>query len=144
MSPTPERVERAARVFELRREGRTYRYIADALDVSVSTAHDLMQEALTARIPAAAETERVLEIERLDRMLAALEDRLAHGVKPETIVPVMLRVSERRARLMGLDAPKQLHFTGEPPVAPEVGFSRVVAEAERQAAADEEEIRDAG
>ncbi len=131
------------RAYELRREGRSYRHIAEALDCSVATAHDRVQGAIKARIPDAAEEERQLEVDRLNAMLATLEDRLLTTTEPEKIVPVMLKVSERRARLMGLDAPTK--FTGSLRAElPDVSFARVVAEAQADAEADEEEIRDAG
>jgi len=46
-----------------------------------------------------------LELARLDAWQVTLEARMDDGEPPERIVPVCLRVSERRDKLLGLDAP---------------------------------------
>lgn len=109
MSEETERVESAVRVWQMRRDGRTYEYIAEAEGISKSTAHKRFKEALLARIPYAAEEERQLEVERLDSMLEQLTELLP--LDPIAVVPVMLRVSKRRAELMGLDAPTKFQGT---------------------------------
>ncbi len=52
-----------------------------------------------------------LELARLDPWQVTLEARMDDGEPPERIVPVCLRVSERRAKLLGLDAPARARRT---------------------------------
>lgn len=139
MPLTPEQGERASDAYDLRRAGRSYRYIAEALDCSVGWAHELVQIAIKARIPEAAEETRQLEVDRYDGWLARLEERLDKGANPEQVVPILLKVSERRAKLMGLDAPKRVHVRDETPPSPE--FADAVRFAERQAGTEEDAIR---
>lgn len=139
MPLTPEQADRAAAAYDLRRQGRTYREVAEALGVSVAWAHELVQTAIKARIPEAAEETRQLEVDRYDAWLYRLEQRLEKGADPEKVIPILLKVSERRAKLMGLDAPKRVRVTDERPPAPE--FADAVKFAERQADIDEDAIR---
>lgn len=133
------------RALELFVAGKNYRYIAADLGRSVATAHKRVQDALH-------ETRRLRATEYVDVELALMQDlqdrlvqRLANGVAPEKIAPHLLALSKERRRLLGQDAPTRSRVSidvPDAPEAPEVGFARVVEEAERQAAAEEEEIRD--
>lgn len=107
---------------ELRRDGSSYRAIAAALTQHVAmlhaegkvrearsigkdVAHRLVTEALSdlrAVNAESADEVRQLEVERLDKWLERLNLGTSKGT-PRTI-DTMLRVSERRARLLGLDA----------------------------------------
>lgn len=112
---------------ELRRTNLSYRQIADQLGVSVSTAHAMVQRGLADLVGESTEEVRRLELERLDHMaraaLAVLGKRhliVSQGrvaVHPKTGEPLLdsgpvlhaidrlLRVQDRRAKLLGLDAP---------------------------------------
>jgi hypothetical protein len=91
---------------ELRKAGGSYREIARQLGVDVHTVHgDVAAELADLRdttVGRAAEL-RVLELERCDRMVAGLWPQIQKGSPPA--VTAAIRVSERRARLLGLDAP---------------------------------------
>ena len=98
--------ERRVRAFELRKTGASYRQIAQALAVDTHTAWgDVAAELGTLRETAVGEaTElRALELERLDGMTSGLWPQVRTGSAPA--VAALVRVSERRARLLGLDAP---------------------------------------
>lgn len=133
------------RALDLFVQGKSYRAIADAIGRPPSTAHKRVQDALH-------EARRLKAREYVDVELAMLQDlqdrlyqRLAHGVAPEKIAPQLMALSKERRRLLGLDAPTRSRVSIDAPdgaPAPEVGFARVVEEAERQAQVDEEEIRD--
>ena len=60
-------------------------------------------------VKAKAERLRDLEAARLDRLTVALAPGIKAGM-PAAIVAAV-RVMERRAKLFGLDAPKQMHMT---------------------------------
>jgi hypothetical protein len=90
----------------LRKAGASYRQIARELGVDVHTAHaDVGAELAALRETAVGEaTElRELELERLDGMTAGLWQQVRDG-SPQA-VSAAVRVSERRSRLVGLDAP---------------------------------------
>jgi hypothetical protein len=101
--------ERRVKAFELRKGGASYRQIGRALEVSEKTAHgDVMT-----RLRALARTEetvaadvRRLELERLDTLLVAHWAAATGG--DERATRVALSILERRARLLGLDAPAKI------------------------------------
>src|SRR5262249_37658486 len=98
--------ERRAVALELRKAGGSFREIARQLGVDVHTAHaDVEAElaALRETTVGRAEALRDLELERCDRMVAGLWPQIEQGKPPA--VSAAVRVSERRARLLGLDAP---------------------------------------
>lgn len=99
--------ERQAQALELRKNGESYRAIASACKVSVYTAFNDVQAALKA---AAQYNEQVLggqaltlELERLDTMLLAITPQIRQGHLGA--IDRALRIAERRAKLLGLDAP---------------------------------------
>lgn len=97
--------ERRLKAFELRKAGDSYRKIATALDVSVAQAHDDVNTALAELATqecASAKEYRALELERLDAILLAVWKDATKGHLGA--VDRVLRISERRARLLGLDA----------------------------------------
>ena len=126
--------EHRLRALELRGEGKSYRKIADALGIDVHRAHDLVTEGLDQLIVQSAETAeqvRVLELGRLDDLLDRLVIKLSLQRKAmatadgksvnvpdpeERTVDAILRVMERRAKLLGLDAPQEIVGAGGGPL----------------------------
>lgn len=121
-------IERDAQAVELRRRGLTYRQIAAQMDVrSQKTAYEAVQRGLADAIQEPADEVRQLELDRLDeyqrhalKVLATPHFHVSQGVvvvHPATDEPMpddapvlaaldrLLKISERRARLLGLDAP---------------------------------------
>lgn len=94
--------ERRARVIGLRRTGATYRAIADQLGVSPQTAHNDYTAALKRLNPIEdIEEARQLEIDRMDRLQLGLWETAAAGDIPSVLA--ILRISDRRCKLLGLD-----------------------------------------
>jgi transcriptional regulator with XRE-family HTH domain len=92
-----------AEALKLRSEGLTYREVAERLGINTSTAYRRVENALRA-IPADGVDEmRQLEGERLDKLHAALWDRALEG--DLQAIDRLLTISNRRAKLFGLDAP---------------------------------------
>ena len=92
-----------AEALKLRSEGLTYREIAERLGINTSTAYRRVENALRA-IPADGVDEmRQLEGERLDKLHAALWERALEG--DLQAIDRLLTISNRRAKLFGLDAP---------------------------------------
>lgn len=128
----PETAERDAEAARLRRRGYSYARIAAELGVSRSSAHEAVQRALRAIVEEPAQDVRQLELDRLDEMWQAvvkvLEARhvtvsngkvvTLDGSPVEDDAPVLnavdrlLRIQERRSKLLGLDAEKKINLSG--------------------------------
>lgn len=101
---------------ELRIGGASYREISRTLGISVGSAHDYVTAGLEELRNANAEsTERVrsMEVARLDAMLLKLWPKRDQPRVADTI----LRISERRSRLLGLDMGKGPDDVPPPPPA---------------------------
>lgn len=99
-------LERQLRALDLRKQGLTYREIGARLEVDYTTAYKDVQtelKRLAALALDSADELRQMELERLDMLTKALEPMARVG-NPGA-VNSYLRVMERRAKLLGLDAP---------------------------------------
>lgn len=131
---TPDTAERDAVACRMRRDGETFDAIAAELGfTNRSAAHKAVQRAMVAIVQEAAEEVRVMELERLDylwteglKVLRAKHVTVQNGkvvmlANSEGVLeplrddaPVLnaidrlLRIMERRAKLLGLDAPKRV------------------------------------
>lgn len=108
-------LERQAKALELRRMGKGYAEIAAAVGIGKSQAHRLVQAGLQDardQIAARADDLRAVELSRLDGMLAGLWPDARKG--NQGAVDRVLRIMERRARMLGLDAPTRHTLAGDP------------------------------
>jgi orotate phosphoribosyltransferase-like protein len=105
--------QRRLEALDLRKAGFTYRAIATQLKVTHETARSDVMTALK-QLSDRQDTEtaeyRNLELERLDRMMLAVWSDAIKGHLGA--VDRVLKISERRARLMGLDAPVKQELSG--------------------------------
>lgn len=101
--PDAAAAQRALLALELRLQGKTYEQIAAACGYrSRSGAYDAVQRELQRTLQEPAENMRTLEVRRLDRLYEAME---AKALKGDTwSVDRCLKIMERRALLLGLDA----------------------------------------
>lgn len=101
-------LERQKQALELRMAGVSYATIAEQLGYSdMSGAHRAVGRALKRTLQEPADKLRELEAERLDKLLLGLwPSRTNLGV-----VDRILRIMERRAKLLGLDAPTKVAQT---------------------------------
>lgn len=105
--------ERRTRAFGLRKAGASYRQIAQQLGVSLNTAWaDVNAELIELREQTKGDAVEVrdIELQRCDEMILGLWPGVRRG-DPKAVMAAV-RVSERRARLIGLDAPKQVELSG--------------------------------
>src|SRR5580658_7026930 len=101
-----ERLERTAQAIELRKSGATFARIGDHFGVSAQSAHEMVMKGLKATLAEPAAEHRALAVQRLDHMLNAIWTAATNGdLQAQAGV---LRLEERRAKLLGLDAPKQI------------------------------------
>lgn len=104
----PDTVEKQRRCLDLRRAGVTYDVIAEQVGYSnAGAAYNAVKSALKATLQEPADEIRVLESDRLDRLERALWPAALNG--DQGAIDRILRISERRARLLGLDAPLKQH-----------------------------------
>jgi hypothetical protein len=101
----PEIIDKERKALELRRAGVAYDVIAQNLGYTgASGAWTAVQRALKRTLrEAGAEQVRDQELDRLDRMQQAVWGRALQGDLPA--VGTVLRIMERRAKMLGLDAP---------------------------------------
>lgn len=115
-STSPEVIqthERRVRALDLRRNGASYRQISAALGVSASTAHEDVQVALRDSLAEPAEAVRKIMLERLDAMLLPLMRRATDPqLRDYQAVDRVLKILERQAALLGVDAPRRIDITG--------------------------------
>lgn len=109
------RAASAARHLEalkLRQRGLTYGEIAERIGyANSSVAYKAVMLELKRQMREPAEQVRELEIDRLDRMLLALQPKIDAG--DTRAIDTALRIMERRARLLGLDAPQSIDVTSK-------------------------------
>lgn len=103
---------RRDQALKLRTQGMSYRDIASRLGISVAMAHRDVSEALAAIPKHSAEELRRSEQALLDELQAVLmaqvHDPASSRTTQRKAVETLVRVSERRAKLLGLDAPARM------------------------------------
>ena len=103
--------KKRAEALEYRLQGYTFEQIAQAIGCTQPRAWQLVDEALTAIKMEGLETARTLELMRLDAIQARhFGNAVAGDMNASGMV---LKVMERRSRLMGLDAPEKKEVTGK-------------------------------
>ena len=105
-------LQRQKAAVELRRMGKSYAEIGRQVGISTSRAHALVTRAMIearASIREDVVELRALEISRLDGMLGGLWPDARSG--NVGAVDRVLKIMERRARLLGLDAPAKVART---------------------------------
>lgn len=93
---------------EMLAAGKSYRYIAEALGRSVSTAHKRVDDALNEARRAKAATFVEIHLLRYEWQYDKLRQRIDAGVEPEKVSPHLAQVLAGERALLGLDAPKRL------------------------------------
>jgi hypothetical protein len=102
--------DRHLQALELRKAGATYQVIADQLGyASPRGAHKAVASALKATLREPADGLRELELARLDSALLAIWRRVQSG--DDKAIDRLVRIMERRAKLLGLDEPPRTKVT---------------------------------
>lgn len=135
----PSTVQAEKIIFRYRVRGWTFEQIAEKLDYTVGHVHKLYKQAIKAEVVEEVDELRLLEGARLDLILApvltevqdhlqdyqAYEQELLQNptgktkegriIRPPAVpyeaIATVLRISERRSRLFGIDKPAQLTLT---------------------------------
>jgi hypothetical protein len=129
---TIEGTERDADAARLRSEGKSYRQIAAELGVDVRTAHDAVKRAIAAVVAEPAEAAIHFELDRLDLLhRAAMKVLQRHHITVSNgkvieldgqpllddgpvlaAIDRLVRISESRRKLLGLDQPAKMNVSG--------------------------------
>lgn len=105
--------DRRNRAVEMRKEGLSYRAIADALDTTPSNIHKAIMKSLVLireQTNEGAEEMRTLELERLDTLFERAYKAVLDG--DIRAIDQAIKIMDRRARLAGLDAATRQEITG--------------------------------
>ena len=105
---------RAAKSLELRILGMPYRKIAEALGVSCYTAFNDVKDELAKIAESCREqaTElQTIELERLDDAIQRITSGDAYATGDPQTINTLIRLSESRRKLLGLDAPEKKDVT---------------------------------
>lgn len=102
-----EVAEQTVRAYDLKLRGWNYRRIAEELGVSVGTVSNRIQQAIAERVDPRVEEYRAIELDKLENAEERLWQQVAEGTagRLPRVVEVLMKVSERRSKLLGLDAP---------------------------------------
>lgn len=103
--------QRRKQSLTLRLSGMTYAEIAENLGVSNYTAWQDVNQALADIPKSEADQLREEEVGRLDRMQRAVWDAALAG--DLQAMQTVLKIVDRRAKLLGLDAPQQVELSGD-------------------------------
>lgn len=104
--------DRQLKALELRKAGVSYQAIADQLGFrSRGSAHNAVMAVLRKTLQEPADEVRQLELERLDALLMGMYPQARKG--NQGAVDRCLRIMERRAKLLGLDAPTKAELSGK-------------------------------
>ena len=102
--PSPELVDKEVKVLELRRAGLTWQRIAEETGYADHTgAYAAYKRAIKRTMQQPADELREAELDRIDRLQLALWPKAMKG--DNASINTIIRLMERRARLLGLDTP---------------------------------------
>lgn len=104
--PKQETIDREQEVVKLRRGGLTFDLIGQRLGIHPTTAHKAYERALTRVVKEDVDAIRDLETERLDLAQSAIWGKVLQGDNPS--IQSLIRIMERRAKLLGLDQPTRI------------------------------------
>ncbi len=105
------RRKRMAEALDYRKLGVSYRDIAAAMHISVSTAHEYVSDALKEITREPAEQVLALELDRLDQLLMGIFTQAASG--DTFAIDRALAIMARIERLHGVEAPKEADAAAE-------------------------------
>ena len=106
LPPKPDTIEKEQEIVKLRRGGLPFDIIGDRVGLSTSGAHRAYQRSLARVVKEDVDAIRQVETERLDLAQSAIWGKVLQGDNPS--IQNLLRIMERRAKLLGLDQPTRI------------------------------------
>lgn len=101
--------EEQAAVYEMTLKGHTYREIGAALTMSQGTVANRLRAAMAERVDPLVEEYRAVELDKIAKVEQKLQEQIENGSSKMLArnAEVFIRLSERRAKLVGMDAPER-------------------------------------
>lgn len=127
--------------YELRLKGLSFQAISTATGLSVGTVYNRVKSEIDARVLPLAEEVRKMELDRLDRYLVRLDEQIEAGRSVARNVEVAVKVSERRSKYLGVDAPEKVE-AAVTQVPQDLALAELVRSAKASAAVAEAELRE--
>jgi hypothetical protein len=140
-----DQAERQIRAYELKLKGHSLRAIArtmtdEGMKVSHQTVANLIDKECAERVLPLADAVRKQEIDRFDTWLVKLGEQIDAGHQVARNIEVAVKVSERRARLLGADAPVQQEINATVEHKP-AEVLELISQAKARSEADEAVLR---
>jgi hypothetical protein len=111
-APSPAMLDTENKIIELRRAGVTWQKVAEQTGYAgPAGAYKAYQRAAERFIRPNLEELRDMELDRLDRLQAAIWGKALNG--DVRSLDAVLRIIDRRARILGLEAPKEVNLKAE-------------------------------
>ncbi|WP_075723248.1 sigma factor-like helix-turn-helix DNA-binding protein [Corynebacterium stationis] len=133
---------RKKEALQLRLEGMTYAEIAERMGKSLSTVHGYVTDSLAEVTKEYAQQLRDLEAARLDALQHAVWERAIDG--DLSAMDRVIKIMDRRARLLGLDAPQQVAVNNGVDVDIDGAVDKLIAVAMREVADGQPGALDSG
>lgn len=133
---------RKKEALQLRLEGKTYTEIAERMGKSVSTVHGYVADSLAEVTKEDAQQLRDVEAARLDALQHAIWDKAIGG--DLSAMDRVIKIIDRRARLLGLDAPQQVAVNNGADVDIDGAVDKLIAVAMREVANIQPDALDGG
>lgn len=143
--PNPAPIaEQQTKAYRMAVEGRSVRFIADALGVSVGCAHARLKAAIESIPQAERATQRAITLARYERMVELLTEQLNRGRDPVELTPELRAIEKDRRRLLGLDEAVKVDATVHEVTQADLELAQIIREAQARSEARERQIHDEG
>ena len=127
--------------YELRLTGMSIDGIAAATGIPRSTVSDRIQSHIKLQIQPLADELRAIEVARLDRYLEKLDAQIQEDRAVARNTEVAVKVAERRAKLLGIDAPEKVEAIVTQVTQEDIALAELIREAQAAAAVAESRLR---
>ena len=104
--PEPAVIAKEQEIVKLRRGGLTFDLIGERVGLTAQGAHKAYERALTRVVKEDVDAIRQVETERLDLAQSAIWGKVLQG--DNASIQSLIRIMERRAKLLGLDQPTRI------------------------------------
>ena len=132
--------ERQVEAYEHKLRGLSDRKIAALMGCSHTTVQNLIRAEATSRVLPLADEYRKQTLDRIEIAIEKLMDEIDAGIRVARNAEVLGKLEERRARMLGADAPVQQEIAATVEARPEV--LDLIARARADVQAQEQHLRD--
>lgn len=136
--------EQSRRCYELKLAGWSHDRIAEELGISYGTVVNRIKAHIEVRVQPLADELRSVMVDRLDLCIEKLHEQIQDPDAAGRLarnVEVLVKVEERRAKLLGVDAPERVEAIVTEVTQADVALAELVAEARAASAVQEAQLR---